>query len=442
MARLFGTDGIRGVANADLTPDLMLAVGRAAGIVLASPGAEVVVGRDTRLSGPMLEGALVAGLCSAGVNVRSIGVAPTPAVAFLTTRLGAPAGAVISASHNPVPDNGVKFFSAAGTKVTMDAEDRIESLLAEPPTELPTGDAIGSAITDHDALSRYVEHLDSSLPGSLEGMRVALDCAYGAAWEVAPQAFRNAGAEVVAINDSPDGSRINVDCGSTSLESLSALVKEKQAHLGFAFDGDADRVLACDENGAQIDGDRIIALLAISLHDRGALKEDLVVVTVMTNLGFHRALEARGIEVIASPVGDRHVSEAMVDRGAALGGEQSGHVIFAEHATTGDGVLTALQVASAVRSSGEPLSRVSGLFEQLPQVLLNVRVASRDGLESATELWEEVARAEELLGDEGRVLLRPSGTEPLVRVMVEATVEARAQKVAEDLAKSVEKHLS
>jgi phosphoglucosamine mutase len=442
MARLFGTDGIRGVANADLTPDLMLAVGRAAGIVLATPGAEVVVGRDTRLSGPMLEGALVAGLCSAGVNVRSIGVAPTPAVAFLTTRLGAAAGAVISASHNPVPDNGVKFFSGAGTKITMDAEDRIEALLADPPTNLPTDTAVGGSIVDQDAVARYVEHLDSSLPNSLEGMRVALDCAYGAAWEVAPRAFRDAGAEVIAINDSPDGSRINVDCGSTSLASLSSLVQEKGAHLGFAFDGDADRVLACDENGTQIDGDRIIALLAVSLHERGALKEDLVVVTVMTNLGFHRALEARGIEVIAAPVGDRHVSEAMVDRGAALGGEQSGHVIFAEHATTGDGVLTALQVASAVRSSGEPLSRASELFEQLPQVLLNVRVANRDGLESSTALWEEVARAEELLGEDGRVLLRPSGTEPLVRVMVEATDEGTAKKVAEDLAGAVNKHLS
>jgi phosphoglucosamine mutase len=273
-------------------------------------------------------------------------------------------------------------------------------------------------------------------------MRVALDCAYGAAWEVAPRAFREAGAEVVAINDSADGSRINVNCGSTSLDSLARLVQQESAELGFAFDGDADRVLACDENGSPIDGDRILALLALSLHDRGTLKSDLVVVTVMTNLGFHRALEARGIEVLAAPVGDRHVAEAMFDRGASLGGEQSGHVIFAEHATTGDGILTALQVAAAVGSSGEPLSKVSGLFDQVPQVLLNVKVARRDRLDASTELWAEVERAEAELGDEGRVLLRPSGTEPLVRVMVEALDPAKAQQIAADLARSVEKYLA
>ncbi|MEA2460081.1 MAG: phosphoglucosamine mutase [Actinomycetota bacterium] len=442
MGKLFGTDGIRGVANADLTPDLVLAVGRAAGYVLGAAGADVVVGRDTRISGPMLEGALVAGLCSAGANVRTIGILPTPGIAFLTVDSGAAGGAVVSASHNPVPDNGVKFFSPSGMKVTTTLEDQIEELLSDPRTDLPRGEGVGTVTPLADGTERYLEHLSGTLPRKLDGLKVALDCAYGAAWDVAPRAFKEAGADVVAINNAPDGTRINVDCGSTSLQALSRLVVEKGADVGFAFDGDADRVLACDEHGRQIDGDRIIALCAISLHDGGALKGDVVVVTVMTNLGFRRALEARGIEVIAAPVGDRHVAEAMLDRGAVLGGEQSGHVIFSDHATTGDGVLTGLQVAAAIKDSGTPLSATGSLFEEVPQVLLNVRVAHRERLEEATELWEEVARAEESLGEDGRVLLRPSGTEPLVRVMVEAVAPGRAEKVASDLASLVEKHLS
>jgi phosphoglucosamine mutase len=442
MPKLFGTDGLRGVANKDLTPDLMLAVGRAAGAILAPQGGDIVVGRDTRVSGPMLESALVAGLCSAGVDVLRIGVAPTPAVSYLTVDAGAAGGAVISASHNPVPDNGVKFFSPSGMKVPIDLEDRIEALLVELPTDLPEGTRVGGVRDDPAALDRYLDHLTGSIPAPLDGMRIALDCAYGAAWDVAPRAFREAGADVVAINDVPDGARINVDCGSTSLASLSALVKEKGAQLGLAFDGDADRVLACDEHGEPVDGDRIIALCALGLHDRGALKGDLVVVTVMTNLGFRRALEARGIEVIAAPVGDRHVSEAMIDRGAVLGGEQSGHVIFADHAPTGDGILTGLQVASALRSSDRPLSQAAALFEQVPQVLLNVRVEGRDKLGGSNELWEEVARAEKELGSDGRVLLRPSGTEPLVRVMVEALDPAVAERVAERLARAVETYLA
>jgi phosphoglucosamine mutase len=442
MPKLFGTDGLRGVANKDLTPDLMLAVGRAAGTILAPQGGDIVVGRDTRVSGPMLESALVAGLCSAGADVLRIGVAPTPAVSYLTVDAGAAGGAVISASHNPVPDNGVKFFSPSGMKVPIDVEDRIEALLVEPPTDLPEGTRVGGVRDDPAALDRYLQHLTGSIPAPLDGMRIALDCAYGAAWDVAPRAFREAGADVVAINDVPDGARINVDCGSTSLASLSALVKEKGAQLGLAFDGDADRVLACDEHGEPVDGDRIIALCALGLHDRGALKGDLVVVTVMTNLGFRRALEARGIEVIAAPVGDRHVSEAMIDRGAVLGGEQSGHVIFADHASTGDGILTGLQVASALRASDRPLSQAANLFEQVPQVLLNVRVEGRDKLGGSSELWEEVARAEKELGSDGRVLLRPSGTEPLVRVMVEALDPAVATRVAERLARAVETYLA
>ncbi|HYP24341.1 MAG TPA: phosphoglucosamine mutase, partial [Actinomycetota bacterium] len=438
MARLFGTDGVRGVANRDLTPDLALALGRAAGLVLAPGGGRVVVGRDTRLSGPMLHAALTAGLCSAGASVLGAGILPTPGVAWLTRREDAAAGAVISASHNPVPDNGIKFFSAVGTKVSADEETSIEELLAQTPDELPTGEAIGGVDPVEDGASRYVEHLLTSIDGSLGGLRVVVDCAYGAAFAVGPEAFRRAGAEVVALHDSPDGARINVDCGSTSLDTLAKVVVSEGAAFGVGFDGDADRALAVDETGAVIDGDRIIALAALHLKERGELDGGLVVTTVMANLGLRRALEAAGIEVVTVPVGDRFVAEAMTEHGAVIGGEQSGHVIFAEHATTGDGVLTGLKLAEIVAASGRPLSDLAAVFEPYPQVLLNVRIADRGALEGAAEVWERVRAAEESLGESGRVLVRASGTEPLVRVMVEAEDPATADRVARDLAALVE----
>ncbi|MGH2753787.1 MAG: phosphoglucosamine mutase [Actinomycetota bacterium] len=441
MARLFGTDGVRGVANDDLTPDLALALGRAAGRVLAPGGGTIIVGRDSRVSGPMLESALVAGLCSAGIDVRRLGVVPTPAVAFLTVDEGARAGGMVSASHNPVPDNGIKFFSAEGMKIAEGLEDDIERLVGEPPTGSPTGTDVGGAVDFAAGVERYVEHLVRSVHTPLTGLRIVLDCAYGSAWKVAPWAAKEAGAEIIVINDEPDGSRINVDCGSTSLDGLAARVIDEGANLGLAFDGDADRVLAVDERGEVVDGDRIIALAAIRLHEAGELKNDVVVATVMANLGFKRALEERGIEVLQAPVGDKYVVEAMSDRGAILGGEQSGHIIFAEHATTGDGILAGLKVAEAVARSGEPLSRLAHVFEPVPQVLINVRVGSRDALGSAETLWTEVRRIEDEMGDEGRVLLRPSGTEPLVRVMVEALDEGVARRNAEALATLVERHL-
>ncbi len=441
MPRLFGTDGVRGVANRDLTPDLALALGRAGGITLRADGGEVIVGRDTRLSSPMLESALVAGLCSGGVNVRRLGVVPTPAVAFITIADRAAAGAMVSASHNPVPDNGIKFFSPEGMKVPAEVEARIEELLEEAPTELPTGTGVGTAVDDPASVERYVEHLVASIDGRLDGLTVVLDCAFGAAWQIAPRVFREAGARVIAMNDQPDGSRINVDCGSTSLGGVARRVVEEGADLGLGLDGDADRVLAVDERGETVDGDRILALSAVRLHELGALKNDVVVSTVMSNLGFRRALEERGIDVVQAPVGDRFVVEAMVERGAVLGGEQSGHLIFAEHATTGDGVLAGLQVARAVAASEAQLSKLAHVFEPVPQVLINVRVANCDALEGAAALWEEVAAAEASMGEDGRVLLRPSGTEPLVRVMVEATDEATAQTTAERLADAVRTHL-
>jgi phosphoglucosamine mutase len=440
MTRLFGTDGIRGAANTELTPDLTLALGRAAGRVLAPHGI-VVVGRDTRVSGPMLEGALVAGLCSSGTEVHLAGVIPTPAVAFLTLDEAAAAGAVISASHNPVPDNGIKFFTDEGLKISAEAENAIEDLMQAEPRDLPAGDVVGTARPLDGALDRYVVHLLESMEASLGGLRVVVDCAYGAAWEAGPRALSSAGAEVISLHAEPDGSRINVDCGSTSLGELARSVVAESADLGLAFDGDADRVLAVDEKGNEVDGDGIIAMAALSMHEAGKLKNNLVVTTVMTNLGFHRALEERGIEVVAAPVGDKHVAEAMAEYGAMLGGEQSGHVIFADHSTTGDGVLTGMKVAEVVAISGRPLSELSDVFETYPQVLINVRVASRSVLESSEPVWTEVRNAEAALGDRGRVLLRASGTEPLVRVMVEAVEEGTARRTAESLARVVEREL-
>jgi phosphoglucosamine mutase len=442
MPRLFGTDGVRGVANADLTPDLALALGRAAGTVLAPGGGEIVVGRDTRISGPMLEGALVAGLCSAGVDVRCAGIITSPAVSWLTVDSRARAGAMISASHNPIADNGIKFFSSLGAKVAVDVEDAIEAHMEEPPgPRLGTGPDVGTSLVMPDAADRYVEHLVSTITGDLAGMRIVLDCAYGAAWQVAPRAFEDVGATVVAMHAEPDGARINVECGSTSMDRIAERVVEEEADLGLAFDGDADRVLAVDERGNVIDGDRILALCALSLSDAGELDGNVVVATVMSNLGFRRALEERGIEVLSAPVGDKLVAEAMSARDAVLGGEQSGHIIFSRHAATGDGVLTGLQVASFLASLGQKMSDAAHIYDPYPQVLINVEIARRSELEAAEQLWDDVRKAEDALGSRGRVLVRASGTEPLVRVMVEAGEADQAQSIAEDLAASVERHL-
>lgn len=439
MAKLFGTDGIRGIANRDLTPDLLLAVGRAAGGL--SDGGLVIVGRDTRVSGGMLSAALVAGLCSAGCEVRTAGIIPTPAVAFLTVDQKAQLGGVISASHNPVPDNGIKFFSSTGHKIGPDVEEAIEEALASPSSDLPTGTDVGMVSDIDGAHDDYVGHLLRSVHRPLSGLRVVLDCAFGAAYEVGPRAFKETGATVVALNAEPDGTRINVDCGSTDLRRLSEEVVAHGADMGFAFDGDADRVLAVDEEGAEVDGDRILALAALRLKATGELTNNVVVATVMANLGFKRALAERGIEVLAAPVGDRFVVEKMIETGAALGGEQSGHVVFGNYSTTGDGILTALQVAAAVESSDSKLSRLAHVFEPFPQVLINVPVRSRDDLEGAEVVWERVRSAEDALGEDGRVLLRASGTEQLVRVMVEAADGDLATSTAQDLAAVVEREL-
>lgn len=442
MARLFGTDGVRGVANRDLTPDLALALGRAAGAVLARDGGAVVVGRDTRLSGPMLEGALVAGLSSSGTSVCLAGILPSPAISWLTLSEKARAGAVISASHNPVEHNGIKFFSDEGLKLAGSDEQRIEAAMGTVPDWLPTGTGIGRVDVLAHAEDRYAGHLLDAVAPALQGLRIVLDCAHGAAYRVAPRVFSDAGAEVIAINAEPDGERINVDCGSTSLNDVSNRVVELGADLGLAFDGDADRVLAVDERGAVVDGDRILGMAALAMLESGELAHNVVVATVMSNLGFRRALEARGIEIVTSPVGDKFVAEAMAESGAVLGGEQSGHIIFGSHSGTGDGILTGLQIGRAVVRAGAPLSRLAHFYEPFPQVLLNVEVPAPEKLDSTPALWDEIGRAEASLGADGRVLVRASGTERVVRVMVEASSEIEARRTAESLAAAVRSHLS
>jgi phosphoglucosamine mutase len=395
-----------------------------------------VVGRDPRASGEMLEAAVAAGLASAGVDVLLLGVLPTPAVAFLTADLGADLGVVISASHNAMPDNGIKIFGAGGRKLGDDVEDAIEKRMAEP-APLPTGDGVGRIRTAPDADRRYLDHLLVATPNPLRGLRVVVDCAHGAASQLAPEVYRRAGADVVVIGGSPDGLNINAGVGSTYLSGLRDAVTSEGADLGIAHDGDADRCLAVAADGSVVDGDVILALLAIALRDRGRLARDTVVATVMANIGFHRAMTAAGITVRTTAVGDRYVLEDMNAGGYSLGGEQSGHLILAEHATTGDGLLTALHLMAMVAETGRPLAELASVVERFPQVLINVRVADKAAVAASPDVQAAVAQAQAELGDTGRVLLRPSGTEPLVRVMVEAGTDESAQSVADRVAKVV-----
>ncbi|HEX2054022.1 MAG TPA: phosphoglucosamine mutase [Actinomycetota bacterium] len=433
MGRLFGTDGVRGAANTQLTADLALQLGRAAARELAAHdhAPRIVLARDTRASGPMIQSALAAGMMSAGAHVIDAGVLPTPAVAFLVTHLEASAGAVISASHNPYSDNGIKFFAGNGFKLSDDQEARIEDLVATPFPGAPVG--MSEPLDGAEGL--YVEHALAALEGSsLNGMSVVLDCAHGAAYRTSPQAFRRAGAELTVINAEPDGTNINADCGSQHLDGLVARVRESGASLGLAHDGDADRVIAVDEQGHVVDGDGLIAALAISLKQEGGLTGNLVVSTVMANLGFRRAMASAGIELVETPVGDRYVLEKMRETGASIGGEQSGHVIFSRFATTGDGLITALRLARLMAVSGRKLSDLAAVVEKFPQVLLNVMVDDPRAAGSSPVLQQAVEEAKAKLGEGGRVLVRPSGTEPLVRVMVEAETMQAAIAEAERLA--------
>ncbi|MFI8926521.1 phosphoglucosamine mutase [Streptomyces sp. NPDC053474] len=451
MGRLFGTDGVRGVANADLTAELALGLSVAAAHVLAEAGTfeghrpTAVVGRDPRASGEFLEAAVVAGLASAGVDVLRVGVLPTPAVAHLTGALGADLGVMLSASHNAMPDNGIKFFARGGHKLADDLEDRIESVYEEhrtgAPWQRPTGAGVGRVTSYDQGLDQYVAHLIGVLPNRLDGLRIVLDEAHGAAARVSPEAFARAGAEIVTIGASPDGLNINEGCGSTHLEQLQAAVVEHGADLGIAHDGDADRCLAVDHTGAEVDGDQILAVLALGMRERGVLRRDTVVATVMSNLGFKLAMEREGLQFVQTAVGDRYVLEEMKASGYALGGEQSGHVIALDHATTGDGTLTGLLLAARVAETGRSLKDLAAVMERLPQVLINVPDVDRTRVGTSTELATAVADAERELGETGRVLLRPSGTEPLVRVMVEAADIEQARSVAGRLADVVKSAL-
>ncbi|MFF4407936.1 phosphoglucosamine mutase [Streptomyces sp. NPDC001262] len=451
MGRLFGTDGVRGVANADLTAELALGLSVAAAHVLAEAGSfeghrpVAVVGRDPRASGEFLEAAVVAGLASAGVDVLRVGVLPTPAVAYLTGALGADLGVMLSASHNAMPDNGIKFFARGGHKLADELEDRIEQTYrahaSGEPWDRPTGAGVGRVREYDQGFDNYVAHLIGVLPNRLDGLKVVIDGAHGAAARVSPEAFARAGAEVVTIGTEPDGLNINHECGSTHLGKLRAAVVEHGADLGVAHDGDADRCLAVDAKGDEVDGDQILAVLGLAMRDAGSLRKNTIVATVMSNLGFKLAMEREGVDLVQTAVGDRYVLEEMKANGFALGGEQSGHVIVLDHATTGDGTLTGLMLAARVAATGRSLAELAGVMERLPQVLVNVRDVDKSRVATSEELAEAVKTAERELGSTGRVLLRSSGTEPLVRVMVEAADIEQARAVAQRLADVVKSAL-
>jgi phosphoglucosamine mutase len=447
MSRLFGTDGVRGLANGDITAELALQLSVAAAHVLGRPAREqgrrpkAVVGRDPRASGEFLSAAVVAGLGSAGVDVHNVGVLPTPAVAFLTGDMDAHFGVMLSASHNAMPDNGIKFFAAGGHKLADAVEDEIVAHMGEEWSR-PIGAEVGRVHENRAGQARYVAHLLAVLPHSLDGLTVVIDAAHGAASEVSPEAFRLAGAEVFEIGASPDGLNINDGYGSTHLSRLQAAVRERRADLGIAHDGDADRCLAVDATGAVVDGDQIMAILALALRDRGRLAEDTLVATVMSNLGLLQAMKRENISVRQTGVGDRYVLEAMRAGRYSLGGEQSGHVILLDHGTTGDGVLTGLMLAARVAETGRSLADLASVMTRMPQVLKNVKGVDKARVETDEGVQEAVAREESVLGETGRILLRKSGTEPVVRVMVEAETEERAEAVCDRLVDVVRARLS
>ncbi|QBE48088.1 phosphoglucosamine mutase [Leucobacter triazinivorans] len=448
MGRLFGTDGVRGLAGVDVTADLALHLAHAAALVLGrsarseSRRATAVVARDPRVSGEFISSAVAAGLASVGVDVLDAGVIPTPAAAYLVADTGADFGVMVSASHNPAPDNGIKFFAEGGRKLADEIEDEIEAAM-EGPAIAVTGREVGRIRRFADAEDRYLVHLLGTLDGArLDGLHVVLDCAHGAAAGISPDVFSDAGARVTVIGNDPDGFNINDGVGSTHLEPLIAAVTAHRADLGIAHDGDADRCLAVDAEGNVVDGDRIMAILALSMAARGKLEQNTLVATVMSNLGLKLAMADNGIDVVETAVGDRYVLEAINAQGYSLGGEQSGHVIMSDYATTGDGILTGLHIAAEVKRSGKSLAELARCMTVYPQVLVNVRGVDRAGVSGDAVLQQAVHQAEVALGGKGRVLLRPSGTEPVVRVMVEAEAVEQAQGLADDLAAVVQERLA
>jgi phosphoglucosamine mutase len=447
MGRLFGTDGVRGVAGRELSAQLALDLSVAAAQVLTSPGSRrpvAVVGRDPRASGEFLEAAVVAGLASSGTDVLRLGVLPTPGVAYLVKALDADFGVVLSASHNPARDNGIKFFARGGRKLPDQVEDQIEARLGQPAEVV----SFGRVIDAQAEQEKYLDHLVASLGSGpvpvqppLAGLRVVVDCAHGAAYAIAPEALRRAGAEVIAIGVEPDGDNINAGCGSTHLDAVASVVRSQAADVGIAHDGDADRCLAVDADGQVIDGDQILAVLATELKQEGRLAGDTVVVTVMSNLGFRMAMDDAGISVVETPVGDRYVLEAMLAGQHSLGGEQSGHIILADHATTGDGVLTALHLLAVLARRGVSLAEAAKVMTRYPQVLINVP-GDKERAATSPELAAAVEEAERSLGGSGRILVRPSGTEPIIRVMVEAVDTAAAEHIAHQVADTIRRTLA
>ncbi|MCI6275964.1 MAG: phosphoglucosamine mutase [Clostridium sp.] len=444
MGRMFGTDGVRGIANTELTAQMAYDLGRAGAYVLTegTHKPKILVAKDTRISGDMLESALVSGILSVGAEAVCLGVVPTPAVAYLTRAYGADAGVMISASHNPVEYNGIKFFDNKGYKLSDELEDNIQQVIENGCKEVPcpVGGSLGRKKREDSALEDYIEHSKSTIDVDLSGMKIALDCANGSSYYAAVETFRDLGAEVVVINNDPDGININKSCGSTHPEELMDYVVRKECDLGLAFDGDADRCLAVDEKGKLIDGDFIMAICAKEMKKQGRLKDDVLVVTVMSNLGLDIAAKKEGIKTVKTKVGDRYVLEEMVKEGYKLGGEQSGHVIFLDYNTTGDGMVTGLQLASVVKKSGKTLSELASIMKELPQVLVNAKVPNdkKNIHEVDEEIKAEIANMEEALHGVGRVLIRPSGTEPLVRVMLEGEDQAEIDIMAHKLAKMIE----
>ncbi len=449
MGRLFGTDGARGVANTDLTAELAMNIGRAAAMVLISSEVKhptILIGKDTRLSGDMLEGALIAGLCSVGANVKLLGVVPTPAVAYLIDKYNADAGIMISASHNPFEFNGIKIFSSDGCKLPDDLENRIEEIVLDNvvPYAIASDENIGKVTVAETAADDYIDHVVESIGCDLEGMEVALDCSNGSSSRTAEKLFTKLGAKVHMLFDTPDGVNINKDCGSTHINKLQSYVREHNLCCGLAFDGDADRCLAVDEKGNLVDGDYLIAICAKDMKDRGVLKKDAVVGTVMTNMGFNKFCAENDMTFVSTKVGDRYVLEAMLREGYNIGGEQSGHIIFLDYATTGDGELSGAMILSIMKRTGEKLSNLAKVMERMPQVLINVKVSAEGKLSFYTdkEVKVEINRISEILGDRGRILVRVSGTEPLVRVMLEGESLEEIQNLAEEAAQVVRERLA
>jgi phosphoglucosamine mutase len=447
MGRLFGTDGVRGVANTELTPELAFRLGWAATTYFGKERQDkpvFIIGRDTRISGEMLEAALAAGICSAGGQAILAGVVPTPAVAYLTRALNAQAGVVISASHNPYPDNGIKFFAGNGYKLTDAIEDQLTELVLAPIEELPrpTGDAVGTITHRHDLIQKYIEYAIQTVDVDFKGLKIVVDCAHGAAYEIAPIIFKRLGAEVVVLNNAPTGININDACGSTHLAGLQQAVVTHKADVGIAHDGDADRCLAVDENGTIVDGDQMMVICALQLIKQQKLKDNTLVATVMSNIGLHQAIKRAGGNVAVTPVGDRYVLETMREKGYVLGGEQSGHIIFSDFSTTGDGLLTALQLLAALHKSGQKLSQQAALMTRFPQLLVNICVKTKDGWQENQAIAAAIKTGESELGEEGRILVRPSGTEPLIRVMAEGPNLPHLEKIVQTIAQVIKEEQS